>query len=187
LIRQANINIAFFSQYHRTLQQQEQQQQQQQQQGKTSTTPAASTSPPGVLILSEAVSCSPALRGSFSVNPWQVQAVADTMAHAVTAEADDRTAWHEVFMLIRVTMPYHLIAQSDTMTRAPVQHSWCADISSACPAQSMMPHTLKSVFLSFRCRLVLFACVLRCCTAVLQPALKRRCLHGNFMETSGAR
>lgn len=51
---------------------------------------------PGVLILSEAVSCSPVLRGSFSVNPWQVQAVADAMAVAVTADEVDRTAWHEV-------------------------------------------------------------------------------------------
>ncbi|CAN0153793.1 unnamed protein product [Pylaiella littoralis] len=50
---------------------------------------------PGVLILSEAVSCSPVLRGSFAVNPWQVQAVADAMTAAVTAEADDKTAWHE--------------------------------------------------------------------------------------------
>eukprot|EP00903_Cladosiphon_okamuranus_P018856 g17344.t1 len=50
---------------------------------------------PGVLILSEAASCSPALRGSFSVNPWQVQAVADAMANAVTADVDDRTVWHE--------------------------------------------------------------------------------------------
>ncbi|CAM9826529.1 unnamed protein product [Scytosiphon promiscuus] len=50
---------------------------------------------PGVLILSEAVSCSPVLRGSFSVNPWQVQAVADAIALAVEADDDDRTAWHE--------------------------------------------------------------------------------------------
>ncbi|CAM9138735.1 unnamed protein product, partial [Hapterophycus canaliculatus] len=50
---------------------------------------------PGVLLLSEAVSCSPVLRGSFSVNPWQVRAVADSMALAVTADEDDRTAWHE--------------------------------------------------------------------------------------------
>ncbi|CAM9621887.1 unnamed protein product [Ectocarpus sp. 6 AP-2014] len=50
---------------------------------------------PGVLILSEAVSCSPAMRGSLSVNPWQVEAVADAMADAVMAEAGERVALHE--------------------------------------------------------------------------------------------
>ncbi|CAM9390844.1 unnamed protein product, partial [Ectocarpus sp. 8 AP-2014] len=50
---------------------------------------------PGVLILSEAVSCSPAMRGSLSVNPWQVEAVADAMADAVMAEAGERIALHE--------------------------------------------------------------------------------------------
>lgn len=35
------------------------------------------------------------------MNPWQVQAVADAMANAVTAEVDDRIAWHEVrFVLV---------------------------------------------------------------------------------------
>lgn len=52
------------------------------------------------MILSEAVSCSPVLRGSFAVNPWQVQAVADAMTVAVTAESEDKTAWHEVSMIL---------------------------------------------------------------------------------------
>ncbi|CAM9119306.1 unnamed protein product [Ectocarpus fasciculatus] len=50
---------------------------------------------PGVLILSEAVSCSPAMRGSLAVNPWQVEAVADAMADAVMSEAGERIALHE--------------------------------------------------------------------------------------------
>ena len=61
---------------------------------------APSPRAPGVLILSEAVSCSAALRGSVVVNPWQVQAVADAMADAVIAEVDDRTAWHEVSVCV---------------------------------------------------------------------------------------
>eukprot|EP00904_Undaria_pinnatifida_P002011 jgi/Undpi1/11810/HiC_scaffold_4.g01509.m1 len=50
---------------------------------------------PGVLILSEAVSCWPAMRGGISVNPWKVESVAEAMAVAAAASAADRIAWHQ--------------------------------------------------------------------------------------------
>lgn len=51
---------------------------------------------PGVLVLSEAVSCLQALRGCLPVNPWQVEAVAEAMTRAVNASTREKLSWHEV-------------------------------------------------------------------------------------------
>lgn len=51
---------------------------------------------PGVLVLSEAVSCLQALRGCLPVNPWQVEAVSEMMARAVKASAREKVSWHKV-------------------------------------------------------------------------------------------
>lgn len=50
---------------------------------------------PGVLVLSEAVSCLQALRGCLPVNPWQVEAVAEAMTRAVNASTREKLSWHE--------------------------------------------------------------------------------------------
>lgn len=57
---------------------------------------------PGVLILSEAVSCSPALRGTITVNPWKVESVAEAMAAALGATDADRVAGHQVQQATRM-------------------------------------------------------------------------------------
>ena len=52
---------------------------------------------PGVLILSEAVSCSPVMRGTITVNPWKVESVAEALAAGLGAADADKTMWHQVW------------------------------------------------------------------------------------------
>ncbi|CAM9578241.1 unnamed protein product, partial [Sphacelaria rigidula] len=50
---------------------------------------------PGVLVLSEGVSCLSPLRGCLAVNPWKVEAVSETIAKAVKASDREKISWHQ--------------------------------------------------------------------------------------------
>lgn len=57
---------------------------------------SAEMSIPGVLVLSEGVSCLSPLRGCLAVNPWKVEAVSETLAKAVKASDREKISWHQV-------------------------------------------------------------------------------------------